>query len=216
MCGFAEALQGLHEKIEEGNCRHGDLKPGNILHFTSVEEEGIMKIHDFGISKIHTDATYQRKDTPTKTRATTWSYEAPEASPEHSAQGPRSRKYDIWSIGCIFLEFTVWFVRGWNIVRSFSDARITLTPQGIESAPFYQITTNGEAQVHEKVVTWIADLKAYPECREDTAFGELLILVEKNLLVVEVGARLEAAELCNRMRAIVERAQSSLVNLSRN
>ncbi|KAI8244313.1 Serine/threonine-protein kinase nekl-2 [Colletotrichum sp. SAR 10_96] len=77
MLGLAEALQALHDEMrDQENCRHGDLKPGNILHF-KTRGYGILKVADFGISKVHVLGTLQRND-PTTTKATTPAYQAPE------------------------------------------------------------------------------------------------------------------------------------------
>ena len=44
MIGLVDALKALHSK----NCRHGDLKPKNVLHFKNGE--GILVIADVGVS----------------------------------------------------------------------------------------------------------------------------------------------------------------------
>jgi serine/threonine protein kinase len=215
MLGLAEALYALHQGIDDkANCRHGDLKPGNILHFLT-EGEGTLKITDFGISRIHNTATYQRMGKPTTTRATTPSYEAPEAVPALSNKQSRSRKYDIWSLGCIFLEFTIWIVCGWEGVQSFSSARKPKSSGSGIWALFYRIT-NDTAQVHPEVVQRIADLKGITQSKEDTALGELLDLIEINLLEVEVEQRLDATQLCSRLRSIVQKAEDDPVYLSNN
>ncbi len=75
MLGLTGALQALHQD----NCRHGDVKPGNILHFLKEgDEQGILKMSDFGISKVHHVATFGRLGQNTKTGESTPSYEPPE------------------------------------------------------------------------------------------------------------------------------------------
>ncbi|KAG9237326.1 kinase domain-containing protein [Amylocarpus encephaloides] len=214
MLGLTEALLALHREIGgEDNCRHGDLKPGNILHFLTGEE-GILKITDFGISRIHNNATFQRMENPTTTRATTPSYEAPEAAPALSRKQARSRKYDIWSLGCIFLEFTIWHVCGWEVVQSFNAARKSGSPGGENWAHFYQIT-NDTARVHPEVTRIIADLKGSTEIKA-TALGEFVDLIEKSLLEVKVEDRIDSAQLSSRVRGIVEKAESDPVYLEAN
>jgi hypothetical protein len=58
MLGLPEALQALHQGIDDKtNCRYSDLKPGHILHFFT-DRESILKITDFGISRIYNNGTY--------------------------------------------------------------------------------------------------------------------------------------------------------------
>ncbi len=44
-------------------------------------------------------------------------YEPPEA--EVGQNEPRSRRYDVWSMGCIYLEFAIWLLRGENGLQRF-------------------------------------------------------------------------------------------------
>ena len=44
-------------------------------------------------------------------------YEAPEAIGE--LNGPRSRLYDVWSMGCITLEFIIWLLYGNDELNNF-------------------------------------------------------------------------------------------------
>jgi serine/threonine protein kinase len=235
MLGLVEALNALHNQIGDNlklicphndpdcrkcdpNCRHGDLKPGNILHFlTGEKEEGILKIADFGISKVHIDGTFERSETVT--RATTPSYEAPEGSPSFP-KGPRSRKYDIWSLGCIFLEFTIWIVRRWDEVQCFEDSRkIESDKQWAKKyAHFYQITegTTPVAHVHQEVTKKITDLKETAQITEGTALGDLLGIIESKLLKVAVEDRYDARGLYKQLETIVQRATSEPVYLSSN
>jgi serine/threonine protein kinase len=206
MLGLVGAVRALHnELVGDSNCRHGDLKPGNILHFLN-NGEGTLKLTDFGISSIHEKDTFQRMGTPTIETATTRSYEAPEASPDLSKKEPRSRKYDIWSLGCIFLEFTIWLVRDLDAVVNFKKARTSNFSRNEEQAFFYEIT-NGTAQVHPEVIREITELKKLTQSKEDTALGHLLDLIKDCFLKVDVESRLSAAALCTRLEDIVEKAK---------
>jgi serine/threonine protein kinase len=91
--GITHALELIHEE----KIRHGDLKPSNILHFTDDNTKlGTLKIADFGVSRKHERATGFRT-MPTITKASTFTYEAPEAHEPYSKLLIRSRKYDCWS-----------------------------------------------------------------------------------------------------------------------
>jgi len=214
MLGLAEALEGLHQGFDdESNFRHGNLKPGNILHFLGAGE-GILKIAGFEISRAHHNATYDRAK-PTISRATTPSYEAPEATLVIRNREPRSPKYDIWSLGCIFLEFTIWLVHNWEEVQIFYEARKLNSPMDYNSGHFYQIT-GLTVQSHQAVYQKIADLKMVPQSKEDTALGDLLNLIQNNLLEVQVDARFDSTQLCKRStRLSAERSLTPSISSTR-
>ncbi|OHE92906.1 protein kinase domain-containing protein [Colletotrichum orchidophilum] len=207
MLGLSGALHALHEQIgEEANCRHGDLKPANILHFLTGSGEGTLKISDFGISRIHQDATFERQEKPTITRATSPSYEAPEAI--MWTKQARSRKYDIWSLGCILLEFTIWLVQDWKAVEKFNNARRLKVPQpgGKTWAHFYQI--EGTAVfVHPEVTRTMTHLGRTKQAAPGTALGDLLDVIQKSLVRIEVKERLDAKSLYEKLQQITSKAR---------
>lgn len=210
MLGLAEALEFLHNQIgAQTNFRHGDLKPGNVLHFLTGGQYGILKIADFGISRIHDVATLQRQGIATTTRATTPSYQAPEAT---FKDRPRSRKFDIWSLGCIFLEFTIWFVRNWKAVEDFSSSRKATTAED-DMAHFYE--RKGSTRVHPAVVENITSLKRVAQSAQGTAFGKVLEIIESDLLRIEVEDRVDAKTLCELLTAVIKRAQEDQDYLSK-
>ncbi|KAK1621822.1 kinase-like domain-containing protein [Colletotrichum phormii] len=209
MLGLAKALYALHAELgDAGNCRHGDRKPGNILHFMEGKEEGdvgILKITDFGISRIHLGITLVREG-PTLTRATSPSYEAPEAV---TSKDPRSRKYDIWSIGCIFLEFVVWLIQDWDAVESFGNARKSTWAHADGAVPsgFYRIHKDN-AIVHPEVSQVIQTLRRMPQSAPNTALGKLLGIIKDNLIKIDPTDRTDAKGLCEQLEAIVSKAKS--------
>jgi len=115
LIGLAEAIKLFHLMR---NCRHGDMKPENILCFggdgNGQNVHGRLVITDFGLAKIHKNATSARHEA-TSTRGVTILY----APPECNSKQPRSRRYDIWSLGCMYLEFVIWLLWGNEVLENF-------------------------------------------------------------------------------------------------
>jgi serine/threonine protein kinase len=195
MLGITSALQALHRE----NCRHGDLKPDNILKFKNDQGKDVLVIADLGVSRVHTLATDLRRD-PTKTKATTPSYQGPEVLQYGTIQRPRARTYDIWSIGCIFLEFAIWLLYDHKAIVGFRHTR---------EAPefcFYKDTGN-EAVVHSKVFEAIGYLREDPRCKNGSALDELIALVRDHLLQIKVEDRYSAQKLHAKLQDIVQKAE---------
>lgn len=115
--GLAEALRQIHRRRSNDlDARlsgiHGDIKPHNILWFKGRPEDsnkmGRLVICDFGFTSFHTKASISRVapegHSPT--------YKAPEFGQHHI-----SRAYDIWSLGCVYLEFITWYLMGYKAVK---------------------------------------------------------------------------------------------------
>lgn len=196
MLGIAQAIEALHSI----NCRHGDMKPENILHFSGPN--GRLVVSDVGVSRKHDKATRLRQG-GTTTRATTPSYEAPETF--STKDTPRARRYDVWSIGCIFLEFSLWILHDMASIESFHHAR-----HGPDYA-FYIANTSATArrkpEIHPVVTTALKLLRQDLRCKGDTIFGNFLDLIEERLLQVNVDQRAEAVEMVTRLREIVQDAE---------
>jgi hypothetical protein len=100
--------------------RHGDIKPANILWFPANTEsgKGILKITDFGIAEFTTQNTSSRNRVPNSPE-----YRAPETDLEGAVI---SSSYDIWALGCVYLEFITWCFGGWARIEAFLDKRDTV------------------------------------------------------------------------------------------
>ncbi|VUC30667.1 unnamed protein product [Clonostachys rosea] len=188
--------------------RHGDLKPENILWFKDEEhdnetgyEMGTLKIGDWGLAKRQNVPT-QLRTHRTTTPFGTCRYEPPEERTGQTvnlaptvAGGTdvkrRSRLYDIWGMGCIFLEFLIWLLYGIEGLKRFNESMMN---ENSPYPPFYILVNKGgklHGEVHPSVVEWMDHIANDPACNGDaTAIGGLLELIRNSLLVVDLPERL--------------------------
>ncbi|KAI0968942.1 kinase-like domain-containing protein [Xylaria arbuscula] len=165
---------------EASNWRHGDLKPDNILRTKEGDALGPLMIGDFGLAKKHNDLTKVR--TYTETRHGTLKYEPPEA---FDNSRPKSRSYDIWSMGCIIVETIIWLLYGKEGQKQF-DARPYKQYMGTQ---YYMVqSTFPERKLNDTTCEWISHILVNdPECREEkcsSALRDLLNLAKEELLVI--------------------------------
>jgi serine/threonine protein kinase len=191
LCGLADAIDRLHYSHEERSTRHGDLKPENILCFDDPSKDAdkdipcILVIADVGLSRSHDKVTEFRKGA-TRTKSGTIMYEPPET--DLQPEEPRTRRYDIWSLGCIYLEFVVWLLYGPKELNRF---RKDLSIMG-EDTKFYVIedVANPQkqtARLSNGVEKWVEWIKKDPRCPKKTAIRSLVDLVVERMLITDVG-----------------------------
>lgn len=135
--GLTEALLSIHmcapdQDVPVGerkahdeqrtNGRHGDIKPENILRFKSRSNRheqhlpGTLVVADFGVTQFHRDET---GEVSPKDLARSPTYRAP----EYDVRETLSQSYDIWSLGCVLLEFITWYLKGYDAFDQFSRNR---------------------------------------------------------------------------------------------
>jgi len=158
--GLADGLRKIHgtdtgQNVDRVYGRHGDLKPENILWFKSPSpgvndsdaELGVLQISDFGLARFHRTAS----STKTNARAVAFS---PTYRPPECDVGDRlvSQSYDIWSLGCLILEFTTWYLMGWNEVETFSRKRTEKVGTPVKEDEFFGVVTGDIPNFHEGIV----------------------------------------------------------------
>jgi serine/threonine protein kinase len=191
LCGLADAIKTLHHSHQEKSLRHGDMKPENILCFDDPDKEQsediyscILIIADVGLSRSHDKLTEVRKGA-TRTKSGTIKYEPPET--ELQPNEPRSRRYDVWSLGCIYLEFMIWLLYGHEELEHFRDDLNSLG----ENVRFYIVeedpsTRRRTARLNSVVQKWVDWIKKDKRCPNQTAIRRLLDLIVGRLLVADV------------------------------
>lgn len=187
--------------------RHGDIKPENIL-WSDVSgqgyEGGILQIADLGLGKFHNSPDYE-EDSTNIYRSPTY------APPEVDLEKLVSPSYDIWSLGCVFLEFITWLLEGSTQQVAFASARAQTGVDGMNDDIFYAIINNEDdtksAVVREGVLQWIERLHKHPQCSQ--MIRDLLRLVKVDMLETDSHKRIKVKDLERELRSIGEDAEKS-------
>ena len=184
---------------------HHDLKPENILYYRDrVSKDGKLCIADFGSGKVH---TYRSGSINTGSANGTLTYEPPEAQSE----GRTSRPYDVFSLGCVFLELLIWAVYDYQSVKTFTSERVARRSPGslvdiVEDDGFWQRTEDGVFTLREAVTNWIQRLK-----QEEHHYHEVLGLV-MSMLESDKSKRIKAVDLWNNLERIHNKKKVDLGN----
>ncbi|KAI8711167.1 Protein kinase domain-containing protein [Fusarium sp. LHS14.1] len=142
------------------------------------------------------------------------SYQAPEVEFENADKNnpqPRSRRYDIWSLGCVFLEFSIWLLHGPKAIEGFARTRGRYgTSSTNSSVPLYEVTDEAAkvAIVHQLVSWTIERLQNDTRCKGDTALAALLSLIKDQMLQPKVEDRAWAEGVSKQLEEIVRKAEN--------
>ncbi|KAH6989231.1 kinase-like domain-containing protein [Ilyonectria sp. MPI-CAGE-AT-0026] len=232
--GVIEALSVLHnpkhnptrdagEKPPIGYGRHGDIKPENILCFTprhgsnggSIERRTLV-ISDLGIGEFH--GTASRSNLPNQGIPHTPDYRPPECDLDG---GTVSRLWDIWTIGCLFLEMVCWLLEGHDSLTEFEKQRSSFFLYGDQSkdrnvATFFDIQVEENSDPHsaeyiimvkDAVTKRISDLHDSELCTK--YIHDLLTLIQVDMLVVmsPKHTRQTSQMLCKRISKMQQKAK---------
>lgn len=235
-CGSAKAIRAIHNLSalskstpslapptpaqETKSGWHHDLTPENILYFGCClypgrmgSKRGTFRIADFGAGKIH---TYRSGSVNTKSPNGTLTYEPPEAKSE----GTTSRPYDIWSLGCVFLELLIWAILGSRAVETFAEERVDRRYPGsstdvLMDDSFWQMAVDGRVSIRNSVSNQIELLHEKVLHQEWQSFKEVLHLVSRMLDPDRLG-RISALDLWDTLDRIYREGQLDLKRSNRN
>ncbi|KAN0102709.1 kinase-like protein [Hyaloscypha variabilis] len=181
-----------HDSTYQLHGRHGDLKPENILWFRSYLKEskeadqsclmGLLKISDFGLTSFHRTMSRSHIDAGGIPVSPTY------RAPEYDVAKMVSQSYDIWSFGCVVLQFVTWYLLGWEEVDRFSQNRTKEDNSEVKEDVFFNFVIikdgSGRAQTGAIAKQSVADefrsLCNHEKCSEFLA--DLLEFVEKRML----------------------------------
>lgn len=144
--GIAEALLAVHGPVGHrsgGNegLLHADIKAANILCFSEPDDHNptiVLKLADFGEAKRFKSNLRADKIAHVKTYR----------PPEHSEGNVITLDYDVWCLGCLFLDFITWAILGQDGITDFigkrtnepEDPAVTENPGQIIEDTFFKRT----------------------------------------------------------------------------
>ncbi|UPK91572.1 hypothetical protein LCI18_002507 [Fusarium solani-melongenae] len=111
---------GSNKSGSRNQGRHGDIKPENILFFPETgTARGRLVIADFTLMRFHSVGTVNYTEAGNVGFSET--YYPPEV--DVGSGTSVSQKYDIWTLGCVYLEFITWYLIGYKAIREdcFTD-----------------------------------------------------------------------------------------------
>lgn len=145
--GIAQALCKIHKHDswkEDGHRdrgRHGDIKPENILRFEGAEPgHGFLTLADFTLMRFHSLESVDK--TAPKEVGFSFTYCPPEV--EGGQEARDNQKHDVWSLGCVYLEFITWYLLGYRAIRG----KYFKTPNGDEVQTFTTLRINDDGRHH--------------------------------------------------------------------
>jgi len=169
---IVEALHEIHFRksdnlethIGQRFGRHGDIKSENILVFKtpgSPPNCGKLVLSDLGFGSIHRDVS--KSNVPNIGIPTTLQYRPPECDINRAKI---TRSFDIWTLGCLFLEMCTWWLGGWDAVDVFKWERMEPSKgngvylTGQKSDAFFEVRTyegsNGHVFLVKPTVSKVA------------------------------------------------------------
>ncbi|RDW56476.1 hypothetical protein BP5796_13117 [Coleophoma crateriformis] len=183
--------------------RHGDIKPQNIIWYRhQPNHQGVLKLADFGQAELNSRWT--------RTRAREVAYSRTCRPPECDlAPHEIGQNYDVWSLGCVFLEFVAWAVGGRERVEQFSQMRKTRDSRvALDTDAFFIIipavnAAQERAKVKPEVTQYILELRRDKNC--NGYLHGLLDLIEQHMLVVDRKQRWDSRRVHGQLVNLLEK-----------
>ncbi|KAK8038003.1 hypothetical protein PG994_014770 [Apiospora phragmitis] len=169
--------------------RHGDIKRDNVLVFLSERKnEGVLKLSDFGLTVFHSTMS-RSTDRPASIRPCGLAYRGPEAEAERS-DNRLSPRYDIWCLGCLYLDMVTWLLLGSKGLEEFLENRLRekVYPVRFETEYFWKSTKRsrgslGPPAIKSSAIYWIRYLQGLEQCTD--YLYDLLDYIENSMLLCE-------------------------------
>ncbi|KAH7345790.1 kinase-like domain-containing protein [Pyrenochaeta sp. MPI-SDFR-AT-0127] len=210
--GIASALDSIHNppsdnlRVPEDHKygRHGDLKPENILLYDSPDyKEGILVVADLGLSKLNSILSVSNQSN--NKMHFTPRYKPPECDIDEARV---TRSYDIWTFGCLLLEWVCWMFLGQPARAQFLEDLHLPYPSGSSADMFFDMIpkmSGGhqvivKSHVHER----LAELHADGKCTQ--YFHDLLYIIEEEMLVLRAKDRIKSGNLHHKLSGMGRKA----------
>ena len=183
--------------------RHGDIKPQNILWFSNNTKNanGKLVLIDFEHSVLLTSKYKSNALALIGDRT----YRPPNVqdTPEHRF----TQRDDIWSLGCVYLEFITWLIMGYEGIKMFQRYREERTSSrniALDQAFYTRNVGGGLDIVREAVTFWIFDLRQKLRCSR--MLDEFLTLIQERMLFAKQSERASAEDIAQSLSSLYQKS----------
>ena len=215
--GLGSALSTIHTKLSTDNGipvfgLHGDIKATNVLLFPSSSYygpgPGVLQLGDMGSSALFSSLSAASQIPPSGSSGT-------HSPPESILETPYSQALDIWSMGCLILEYLIWLLKGPQGLESFIEERTQVSyPFGLRFTNdfFFKLEPSEDKSdskeqdsrpmvtaLNPGVISCIAKLR--DECTP--VLRQLLEIVEGDLLQIDQTKRISAEALEDKLQQLL-------------
>lgn len=226
LAGLAGALARIHT-FRNGSDTvqgyHHDIKPENILVFMSESasipwERCVLKLADFGCGKMKPVENLgpslrydQVLSIQTYNERGTITYQGPDADITRLGDKRIARPFDLWSLGCVFLELLNWFfINGPDPKNTFSKARMNDPSPTSNLDQFWQQAADSADGyiLRPSVTAKIVDIEQGHSALKPAFQG--IVTGVRECLEIQPSKRISAAELSERLRTGFQKAKRDL------
>lgn len=192
---------------------HHDIKPENILVFADDNvgdrepqfSQLRLQISDFGAARIHNVLSRSgMKKVSHKTPNLTAGDEQ-YGAPDFALHAETSRPYDLWSLGCVFMEVLLWaFQTSGSDLDEFALERLS-DPEtlGCRSAAFWHQNIRGNIALKTSVRNRLHQLREYSKKRPVLKY---IVDTTEKLLTLPPAERPDAPQICKDIDAALLQA----------
>lgn len=206
---ITRALSHIHGDLrhpatsEDSFGRHGDIKPSNILWYPNglgrnAGDLGKLVLADFGLADFHRATSRSNSRTASLPKSMTY------RAPEFDTTKVVSQAIDIWALGCTYLEFVTWFLRGNQAVGDeFRKYRSEIDIYGINADVFFRVQQHkgyNDVLLKPQVVTWMKRLYKDKSCSK--YLRDFLNIIQYDMLVVDRPNRQTADEISRKLEEL--------------
>jgi len=201
-----DALFGSSDK-EQFQGMHFDLKPANIL----IDDKGTWIISDFGESTFRETG---RSSARVPHQGGTDAYAPPEiVNPDSKF----SRRYDVWSLGCIILEVLAFVILGYDGLlgeNGLDQVRCTKTPWSYRKDHrfFCQESAQGKHVVKKEIMDFMKLLEASEPVRgqqRSRVFVQSILELITKMLEPEAEHRIDIGNVIRLLRSAMDDASDA-------
>jgi serine/threonine protein kinase len=197
---------------------HHDLKPENLLVFTRTDPNNpnfkitdcVLKISDFGAARINVILSQSGANPITSYKMSSLTHgDSVYGAPDYALEGQTSRPYDLWSLGCVFLEVLIWtFGLSNSDLDAFRNERLhsRRAPMNQDIA-FWHRDKDGKVRLKAAVVKHLKQLQNH--CQGRGVF-EHLVRSTGRLLIKLPSDRSKAQDICTELDAALLQLQVDL------